>query len=220
MPRSPAVLKPAETYLPPEAIEQDLAATVAGFDQRGKWLFDVAHNPDGVAALCRTIEEVMPPRPLHALVSILGEKAWPEMLVRLDTVVDRGILHHHAERRGRRWIWRWFAPLAGDPNRPKAQTAWQPNPRLHAALRRVQQDAGTVLVTGSFHTVGDVMETLGFGIVYLKGSDGSRQVAGRQRGRGGWAPKELRCITCPIPGRPAVTAACGGRPSPGSRHPR
>ena len=31
------------------------------------------------------------------------------------------------------------------------------------ALREVQQGAGTVLVTGSFHTVGDVMATLGLG---------------------------------------------------------
>ena len=28
--------------------------------------------------------------------------------------------------------------------------------------QNVQQGAGTVLVTGSFHTVGDVMEVLGF----------------------------------------------------------
>ena len=41
----------------------------------------VAHNPDGVEALCRTIEGQNLPRPIHALVSILGEKAWPEMLV-------------------------------------------------------------------------------------------------------------------------------------------
>lgn len=36
-----------------EAVEQGFAtATIPGrLDQRGKWLFDVAHNPDGVAAL-------------------------------------------------------------------------------------------------------------------------------------------------------------------------
>ena len=32
---------------------------------------------------------------------------------------------------------------------------------VREALRRVQDGAETVLVTGSFHTVGDVMETLG-----------------------------------------------------------
>ena len=30
-------------------------------DRRGKWLFDVAHNPDGVAALCRALERARAP---------------------------------------------------------------------------------------------------------------------------------------------------------------
>ena len=32
------------------------------------------------------------PRPLHGLISILGDKEWPEMLVELDRVLDRGVL--------------------------------------------------------------------------------------------------------------------------------
>jgi dihydrofolate synthase / folylpolyglutamate synthase len=136
--------------------------TVPGrFDRRGKWLFDVAHNPDGIAALCRTIEATAPPRPLHALVSILGEKAWPEMLVRLDQVVDRGILTVTPSAEGRRWDLEWLRQWLRDPDRPKARAAWQLVPEFGEALRRVQQDAKTVLVTGSFHTVGDVMEVLG-----------------------------------------------------------
>jgi folylpolyglutamate synthase/dihydropteroate synthase len=34
-------------------------------------------------------------------------------------------------------------------------------PDFHDALERVQAGAGTVVVTGSFHTVGDVMSALG-----------------------------------------------------------
>ena len=135
------------------------------FDQRGKWLFDVAHNPDGIAALCRTIGEVNPPRPLHALVSILGEKAWPEMLVRLDQVVDRGILTITPSAEGRRWDLEWLRQWLRDPNRPKARAAWQLISDFPEALRQIQQGAQTVLVTGSFHTVGDVMERLGLGVV-------------------------------------------------------
>jgi dihydrofolate synthase/folylpolyglutamate synthase len=136
--------------------------TVPGrFDRRGKWLFDVAHNPDGIAALCRTIETVELSRPLHALVSILGEKAWPEMLVRLDQVVDRGVLTVTPSAEGRRWDLEWLRQWLRDPARPKARAAWQLVPDFSEALRRVQRDAGTVLVTGSFHTVGDVMEVLG-----------------------------------------------------------
>jgi dihydrofolate synthase / folylpolyglutamate synthase len=131
------------------------------FDQRGKWLFDVAHNPDGIVALCRTLEEAQPPRPLHALISILGEKAWPEMLVRLDQVVDRGILTVTPSAEGRRWDLDWLRQWLRDPARPQAQAAWQLVPDFREALARVQEGAETVLVTGSFHTVGDVMEVLG-----------------------------------------------------------
>ncbi|MGH7582697.1 MAG: bifunctional folylpolyglutamate synthase/dihydrofolate synthase, partial [Gemmatimonadales bacterium] len=54
------------------------AASVPGrFDRRGRWLFDVAHNPDSMAALVESIQEAALPRPIHALVSILGDKDWP-----------------------------------------------------------------------------------------------------------------------------------------------
>lgn len=154
---------PAPYRPTPEAIRDGFASVrVPGrFDARGKWLFDVAHNPDGIAALCRTIEEVGPARPLHALVSILGEKAWPEMLVRLDQVVDRGVLTVTPSAEGRRWDLEWLRQWLRDPGRPPARASWQLIPDFERALEQVQQGARTVLVTGSFHTVGDVMQVLG-----------------------------------------------------------
>ena len=151
-------------YRPPDAaLRRGFAgATVPGrLEPRGKWLFDVAHNPDGVAALTRAIVELSPPRPVHALVSILGDKAWPEMLVQLDRVVDRGILTVTPSAEGRRWDIEWLRRWLADPNRPPARAAWRLEPDFERALAEVQQGAGTVLVTGSFHTVGDVMEVLG-----------------------------------------------------------
>lgn len=147
----------------PEAIARGFAeAMVPGrLDLRGKWLFDVAHNPDGVAALCRALEQLAPTRPVHALVSILGDKAWPDMLVQLDRVVDRGILTVTPSAEGRRWDLEWLRRWLQDPNRPPARAAWRLEPDFRKALAEVQQGAGTVLVTGSFHTVGDVMESLG-----------------------------------------------------------
>jgi dihydrofolate synthase/folylpolyglutamate synthase len=137
-------------------------ARVAGrLERRGKWLFDVAHNPDGVAALCRALGELELPRPIHALVSILGDKAWPEMLVQLDRVVDRGILTVTPSAEGRRWDVQWLRRWLRDPTRPPARAEWHLLPEFAEALRRVQDGAGTVLVTGSFHTVGDVMDVLG-----------------------------------------------------------
>ena len=111
--------------------------------------------------LCRAIEEIDPPRPVHALVSILGDKAWPEMLVQLDRVVDRGILTVTPSAEGRRWDLEWLRRWLQDPNRPPARAAWRLEPDFPSALAEMQQGAGTVLVTGSFHTVGDVMESLG-----------------------------------------------------------
>jgi dihydrofolate synthase/folylpolyglutamate synthase len=132
-------------------------------DRRGKWLFDVAHNPDGVEALCQALRDLPIRRPVHALVSILGEKAWSDMLVRLDREVDRGILTVTPSAEARGWNVEWLQQWLRDPGRPPARASWQLIPDFAEALARVQEGAATVLVTGSFHTVGDVMAEVGFG---------------------------------------------------------
>ena len=124
-------------------------------------MFDVAHNPDGMRALEEAITHAAIPRPIHALVSILGEKAWPEMLVRLDRAVDRGVLTVAPTATGRKWNMAWLEAWLADPTRPPAKAHWSLEPDFAKALWEVQQGAGTVLVTGSFHTVGDVMAALG-----------------------------------------------------------
>ncbi|HSR91589.1 MAG TPA: Mur ligase family protein, partial [Gemmatimonadales bacterium] len=145
------------------AIERGFArARVPGrFDRRGKWLFDVAHNPDGMRSLVAAVEDARLPRPVHALVSILGDKAWPEMLVRLDSVIDRGILTIAPTAAGRGWDIEWLRRWLKDPNRPPPKAQWSLVPDFGEALAQVQEGAGTVLVTGSFHTVGDVMGAMG-----------------------------------------------------------
>ena len=153
-----------ERYRPDRgAIERGFAeARIPGrFDRRGKWLFDVAHNPDGMRALGEAIEVGRVPRPIHALVSILGDKAWPDMLVQLDRVVDRGVLTVAPTAAGRRWDMSWLETWLRDPNRPPAKAQWALEPDFPKALRKVQEGAATVLVTGSFHTVGDVLAALG-----------------------------------------------------------
>jgi dihydrofolate synthase / folylpolyglutamate synthase len=146
-----------------ESIERGFArARIPGrFDRRGKWLFDVAHNTDGMTALGEAIAEAKVPRPIHALVSILGDKAWPEMLVRLDAAVDRGVLTVAPTAAGRRWDMTWLNEWLRDPNRPRARAHWTLTPDFAAAMQEVQEGAATVLVTGSFHTVGDAMAALG-----------------------------------------------------------
>lgn len=130
-------------------------------DWRGRWLFDVAHNPDGVRALTAALAEAPPREPIHALVSILGDKAWPEMLVELDRAVDYGVLTIAPSADTRRWDTEWLDRWLADPDRPPARARWRLLPDFREALAEVQAGAGTILVTGSFHTVGDVMEALG-----------------------------------------------------------
>ena len=154
---------PGEWRPPEPATKRAFAeARVPGrLDQRGKWLFDVAHNPDGMDALVRALAALNPPRPLHALVSILGDKEWPEMLVRLDAVVDRGVLTVAPTAQGRGWDLAWLQQWLARPDRPPAHAEWHLEPDFRRAVAHVGQGAGTVVVTGSFHTVGDVMAELG-----------------------------------------------------------
>jgi folylpolyglutamate synthase/dihydropteroate synthase len=55
------------------------------------------------------------------------------------------------------WLQQWLH----DGARPRANAEWSLRPDFLQALAEVQEGAGTVLVTGSFHTVGDVMRQLG-----------------------------------------------------------
>ncbi|HET9725918.1 MAG TPA: hypothetical protein VFP28_03315, partial [Gemmatimonadales bacterium] len=155
-------------YRPPlEAIDAGFgSARIPGrLDRRGKWLFDVAHNPDGIRALVKAIDTLRPARPLHALVSILGDKEWPDMLVQLDRVIDRGVLTVAPTAASRGWNAVWLRRWLRDRCRPPARAAWSLVPDFGEALETVQAGAGTVLVTGSFHTVGDVMTALSMEVV-------------------------------------------------------
>ncbi|PYP96367.1 MAG: bifunctional folylpolyglutamate synthase/dihydrofolate synthase [Gemmatimonadetes bacterium] len=121
------------------------------FEVRGKWIFDVAHNPDGMKVVVDAIQSADPPirRPLHALVGIRNDKDWQAMLAILRPVVDKLILTVPPSIPVmQRWSLEDLDALSHfDPDFPRA-------------LEDIQGGAGTVLVTGSFHTVGDAFERL------------------------------------------------------------
>jgi len=126
------------------------------FDRRGKWIFDVAHNPDGARALAGVLGAVRPPRPVVAVVSILGDKAWREMLETLAGAVDALVLTRAPSAPAERaWdldeVSRWAR---------ERDIAAAVEPDFAAALDGAARRAATVLVTGSFHTVGDAMSRL------------------------------------------------------------
>jgi dihydrofolate synthase / folylpolyglutamate synthase len=117
------------------------------------WLFDVAHNTAGTVALTAALEALALPRPLYAIVAILGDKDWRNMLEPLAGAVDRLILTTAPGAPAER-LWDATAVAAEIGGNALAV------PELEHALAACG-DAAAVLVTGSFHTVGDALRLLG-----------------------------------------------------------
>ncbi|HYT04447.1 MAG TPA: folylpolyglutamate synthase/dihydrofolate synthase family protein [Gemmatimonadales bacterium] len=126
------------------------------FDVRGRWIFDVAHNPDGARVLADTLRECDPPHPRWALVGVLGDKDYLGMIEALAPEVDGFVftMPDTAPER-RRWdLGRLERELGG------LAVAHEFEPDFERALERAQESAETVVVTGSFHTVGDALARL------------------------------------------------------------
>jgi len=142
----------------PSQLADGLASvTLPGRFQRvGPYIFDVAHNPDGAAMLARTLATVDPPRPVVALLSVLTDKDWRGVMAALADAVDRFILTTAPTAPASR-AWRPEEALAF-----AASHGWvaEMEPAFEHALARAASFGGTVLVTGSFHTVGDAMASL------------------------------------------------------------
>jgi dihydrofolate synthase/folylpolyglutamate synthase len=58
----------------------------------GRYLFDVAHNPDGARHVAAALSALGAPRPVHALVTVLADKDWRGILDALGPAVDRVVL--------------------------------------------------------------------------------------------------------------------------------
>jgi dihydrofolate synthase / folylpolyglutamate synthase len=146
-------------YTPAPAVMAEALATVflpGRFQRVGSFIFDVAHNPDGAAVLARTLVTVRPERPVIAVLSVLNDKDWRGVMTALAGAVDQFLLTNAPTAPANR-AWRpddalafaaaegWRAEVVGD---------------FDDALALATERAGTVLVTGSFHTVGDAMASL------------------------------------------------------------
>lgn len=126
------------------------------FHRQGPFIFDVAHNPDGAAVLAATAAAVGVARPVAVLLTVLADKDWRGIMRALAPVAQVFVLTH-------------------SPTAP-ASRAWHPEealafaraegwdallePDFDAAIATASRLAATVLVTGSFHTVGDAMARL------------------------------------------------------------
>jgi dihydrofolate synthase/folylpolyglutamate synthase len=125
------------------------------FQRTDKYIFDVAHNADGARVLAETLAAVKPARPVTALFCALKDKEWRDMLGALRPVVDSFVLTNAPTAPESR---AWALGEAGDHLRQlgaKVETCAS----FDDALRQ-SESAATVVVTGSFHTVGDAMARL------------------------------------------------------------
>ena len=133
-------------------------------DAEGWWLFDVAHNPDGVRSLTRLLDrnELALPRPHVALLGVLADKDWLGMLPPLCDRMDRAFLTLPPSSPENR---RWDPVGAAAMIRPvlAARCGLDAVPDFDGALAAARAAAGrgTVIVTGSAHTVGDALRALG-----------------------------------------------------------
>ncbi|MFI5232652.1 MAG: bifunctional folylpolyglutamate synthase/dihydrofolate synthase, partial [Gemmatimonadales bacterium] len=126
------------------------------FQRVGKYLFDVAHNPAGAAVLASTLTAIGPRRPIVAVLSVLADKDWRGIMESLAPVVDRFILTNAPTAPPSR---AWSIP---DPQRFATERGWTAEVirDFDRALLRGEAEGETVLITGSFHTVGDAMARL------------------------------------------------------------
>lgn len=126
------------------------------FQRIGHWIFDVAHNPDGARTLAGSLRLVEHERPVVALLCVLGDKDWRAMIDALAPVVSRFVLTNAPTAPSSR-AW----PL-GDALQYARVRAFHADVEsdFDRALIAAEKGAGTVLVTGSFHTVGDAMARL------------------------------------------------------------
>ena len=126
------------------------------FHRSGRWLFDVAHNPDGAATVAANLLAVGMPHPIVAVVSVLRDKDWRGILQAVARVADRVILTMAPTApASRAWNLDEVSAWATDAGLPTVRVN-----DFDVALHEAEASGATILVTGSFHTVGDAMERL------------------------------------------------------------
>ena len=123
------------------------------WDRRGNTIFDVAHNPEGMEVVAEALIAEPPKRPIHVLLGVLSDKDLKGILRRLAPVVDK--------------IWITIPPTAPLERRLNLEMLANNDiadasvmPDFEEAFSGANAGAGTLLITGSFHTVGDAMARL------------------------------------------------------------
>ena len=126
------------------------------FQRVGRFLFDVAHNPDGAQVLATTLRAIRPERPVVAVLSVLADKDWRGVMRALGPEIQHFVLTNAPTAPPSR-AWDIPEPLAF-----ARENGWSAEVirDFDRALVKAGEAGATVLVTGSFHTVGDAMARL------------------------------------------------------------
>ena len=126
------------------------------FQRSARMIFDVAHNPAGAAVLARTVGQIGVERPITTLLAVLADKDWRGMMRELAPITDRFVLTTAPTAPPGR-IWDLAAALG---HAREAGYAAEAEPDFNCAVQRATESRATIIVTGSFHTVGDAMARL------------------------------------------------------------
>lgn len=140
-----------------EVATQLSAVRIPGrFQHTGKFIFDVAHNPAGMTVLTQTLKAVQPPAPIAAVMCVLRDKDWRDMIRALSGVASSFVLTNAPTApASREWDLAEAETFALDQGLSVVAV-----PDFSAAIQRAESLAATVVITGSFHTVGDAMALL------------------------------------------------------------
>ncbi|MBW8769333.1 MAG: bifunctional folylpolyglutamate synthase/dihydrofolate synthase [Gemmatimonadetes bacterium] len=148
---APMATSPASAKTAAEAI-----VLPGRFQRVGRWIFDVAHNADGARTLAGTLATLPHDDEVTVLLCVLADKDWREMMAALAPIAARFILTDSPTApASRRWALSEVVTFAASLGVEHVV-----EPDFDAALARAKSFAGTTLVTGSFHTVGDAMARL------------------------------------------------------------
>ena len=125
------------------------------------WVLDVAHNPAGAQALAAALDGLELPRPRVLVAGILADKDWRSDAARRWRSARRRRCSPPPPPPPRRAAGSPPpSPLAA-PRAPRARAGDPATWRTRSPARRTLAPHGTVVVTGSVHTVGDAMTALG-----------------------------------------------------------
>jgi dihydrofolate synthase / folylpolyglutamate synthase len=148
---------------PPYAVTLAEAARAAAsivlpgrFQRVGRWIFDVAHNPDGARTVAATLSSVDGGQRVTVLLCVLADKDWRAMIEALLPVAARFVITDAPSAPAGR---RWSIPEAAQFAATLGAEAIEMTDFDQALAEAASHDEIT-LVTGSFHTVGDAMARL------------------------------------------------------------